>query len=187
MFVVVGLGNPGEQYASTRHNVGFMAVDELNRRHQGSFKKGKGAYFISKLFLEGTSVLLVKPTTFMNLSGQAIRHVVDYYQIDDYAKLLIVMDDFHIPFGTLRLKPAGSAAGQKGLLSTFQHLGTQTIPRLRIGIGAQFQHASDFVLSPFSRKEQQILPEVIDTAADAIASYVLKGIDQTMAAFNGNN
>ena len=187
MFVVVGLGNPGEQYAATRHNVGFMAVDEVNRRHGGSFKKGKGAYFISKISLSGNPVLLVKPTTYMNLSGQAVRHVVDYFQVDDFTRLLIVLDDFHLPFGKIRVRPSGSAAGQKGLLSIFQHLGTQTIPRVRIGIGSEFERATDFVLSPFSRQEQKDLPGVIDRAADAVQAFVLEGVDKTMSVYNGSD
>lgn len=186
MFVIVGLGNPGDQYALTRHNIGFMAVEKVNERLQGTFKKGKGAYVYSKVRIGSHPVLLVKPTTYMNLSGQAVHQVVDYFKIQDLSKLLIVLDDFHLPFGTLRLKPSGSAGGQKGLQSILQALKTTHIARLRIGIGNGFTDASAYVLSPFNRNEQKELPHILEWAADAIESFVAHGIEASMSQFNRN-
>lgn len=186
MFAVIGLGNPGEEYRHSRHNIGFMAVDRLNDRFRGDFKKSKGLYLLSKIVISGLPVLVAKPLTYMNLSGQAVRHLLDYFKISDFSRVLIVLDDFNLPFGTLRLKPSGTAGGQKGLLSILRTFNTQEIPRLRIGIGGAFENASSYVLSPFSRNEQRMLPKLLDGAADAIESFVVQGIDKTMSFYNRN-
>lgn len=186
MHALIGLGNPGKNYENTRHNVGFMVLDKLANQYQGSFKKGKGPYVQTKIHIQGKPTLLIKPTTFMNLSGQAVRHVYDYYDFDSYSHLLIVIDEFNLPFGTLRLKPSGSAGGQKGLKSILQSLHTNEVPRMRIGIGNEFANASSYVLSPFSKKEQKELPLIIDTAADAAEHFVSRGIEDTMNSFNRN-
>jgi PTH1 family peptidyl-tRNA hydrolase len=186
LFAIIGLGNPGKEYEQTRHNVGFMVVDRLNERFQGSFKKNKSLYFSSKISVRQLPVLLVKPVTFMNLSGQAVRHLIDYFKIEDLSKLLVVLDDFNLPLGTVRLKPSGSAGGQKGLQSIIQVLKTDEIARLRIGIGTEFRDATSHVLSPFSRSEQKALPEIIDWAADSVESFILNGIDKTMSFYNRN-
>ncbi len=190
MYIIIGLGNPGEEYAQTRHNVGFMVIDKLQAKYGSRFKKGRGAYFQEKILLKKMPVILAKPTTYMNLSGNAVRHIVDYYKINDLSKLLIVLDDFNIPFGSLRLKPNGSAGGQNGLNSIIQALGTQQIPRLRIGIGNnRIQSGRDtknFVLSTFNKREQKKLSEVIDWAVSAAESFVTEGIDVTMNLYNRN-
>lgn len=190
MYIIIGLGNPGEEYAQTRHNVGFMVVDKLHEKYGRRFKKGRGPYFQEKVLLRNKPVLFVKPATYMNLSGNAVRHIVDYYKITDLGKLLIVLDDFNIPFGSLRLKPDGSAGGQNGLNSIFQALHTRQIPRLRIGIGnSRVQPGRDtknFVLSTFNKSEQKKLPEVIDWAANAAESFIENGIDATMNQYNRN-
>lgn len=186
MFAIIGLGNPGKEYEQTRHNVGFMVVDRLNERFQGSFKKSKSLYFSSKISIKNLPVLLVKPVTYMNLSGQAVRHILDFFKIEDISKLLVVLDDFNLPLGTIRLKPSGSAGGQKGLQSIIRVLQTNEIARLRIGIGTEFSDATSHVLSPFSRSEQKALPEIIDWAADSVESFILNGIDKTMSFYNRN-
>lgn len=186
MYLIIGLGNPGESYEQTRHNVGFMTVDKLNERYQGTFKKGKGAYVLSKVFINRTAVLLLKPLTYMNLSGQAVQHAARYFDITDLSRLLVILDDFHLPFGTVRLRPSGSAAGQKGLQSIINLMHTNQIPRLRIGIGNEFKNASSFVLSAFNRREQKFLPEIIDHGANAAEQFIQAGIETTMAEFNRN-
>ncbi|MGH1363554.1 MAG: aminoacyl-tRNA hydrolase [Calditrichia bacterium] len=186
MYALIGLGNPGKNYEHTRHNVGFMVLDELANRHHGTFKKGKGSYVQTKVTLQGVPTLLIKPTTYMNLSGQAVRQVYDYYNLESCSRLLIVIDEFNLPFGTLRLKSSGSAGGQKGLKSILQTLHTNEVPRMRIGIGNEFANASSYVLSPFSKKEQKDLPLIIQTAADAAEYFVSKGIEDTMNTFNRN-
>jgi PTH1 family peptidyl-tRNA hydrolase len=186
LFVVVGLGNPGKEYENTRHNVGFMVIDKLNERYRGVFKKSKSLYFSSKISVEDQAVLLIKPITFMNLSGRAVQHVCDYFKVEDYSQLLIVLDDFNLPFGTARLKPSGSAGGQKGLASILQTLQTTEIARLRIGIGNGFRDATSHVLSPFSKQEQKFLTEVIDWAAESVESFVTRDIESTMNYYNRN-
>lgn len=170
----------------TRHNIGFMAVDGVNDRFQGSFKKAKGPYLLSDVSIQRSKVLLVKPLTYMNLSGQAAAHLVSYYKAEDLSKMLIVSDDFNLPFGTIRLRPSGSAGGQKGLLSIFEALQTNAIARLRIGIGSEFTAAKSYVLSPFNRSELKVLPEIINGSADAIESFVVNGITNTMNLYNRN-
>ncbi len=190
MYVIIGLGNPGEKYLQTRHNIGFLVVDAMSDRWGGRFQKGKGSYFQTKIIVNDSPVLLAKPTTYMNLSGLAVRHIVDFYKISDYSKLLVVLDDFHLPFGTIRLKPEGSAGGQKGLQSIIDSLNTRQIPRLRIGIGNHRLRAGDdasnFVLSTFSQAERKQLPEVIDWAVAAVSSFVSEGITIAMNQFNRN-
>ena len=186
MFIVVGLGNPGKEYQNTRHNVGFMVIDKLNERYRGTFTKSKSLYFSSKIAVANNAVLLVKPITFMNLSGRAVQHVVDYFKVEDFSQLLIVLDDFNLPFGTVRLKPSGSAGGQKGLASVLQTLQTNEIARLRIGIGNGFQNATSHVLSTFNKQEQKSLDEIIDWAADSVESFVTKDIENTMNFYNRN-
>ncbi len=167
-----------------------MVLDKLREKYGSRFKKGHGPYFQEKALLINKPVLLVKPATYMNLSGNAVRHIVDYYKITDFAKILIILDDFNIPFGSLRLKPNGSAGGQNGLNSIFQALHTRQIPRLRIGIGnSQVRPGSDaksFVLSRFNKREQKELPEVIEWAANAAESFIEEGIEATMNQYNRN-
>ncbi len=184
MYFVIGLGNPGDKYLKTRHNVGFMAVEKMSEENSGQFRKGKGRFLASKITIGGHPTLLVKPTTYMNLSGEAVRQVVEFYKVEDLTRILIVVDDFNIPFGTLRLRPSGSAGGQNGLKSIFRLLHTNDIARLRIGIGNQFSNAKNHVLSPFNREETKELPFIIDRSAEAIESFVKNGISATMNDFN---
>ncbi len=187
LFAVVGLGNPGKEYEQTRHNIGFLVVDELNRRHKGKFKQGHRTYFESRIRIKNKIVLLFKPVTYMNLSGEAVRNIVNHYQISPHKQLLIVVDDINLPYGTLRLRLSGSDGGQKGLRSIIQALHTEDFPRLRVGIGAGgIQDVSDYVLSEFSVEEKKDLPLIIQWAADAVESFVLQGPEVTMSRFNKN-
>lgn len=182
--IIAGLGNPGETYERTRHNVGFMTVDRLSDRHGGGFRKGKGSYVETRISVGGAPVILVKPLTFMNLSGQAVQQVVQFYKVTDLDRLLVVVDDFHLPFGTLRLRPGGSAAGQKGLQSVMQSLATPTVPRLRIGIGTPRGNPANYVLTPFGKAEQADLPLILDHAADAVERTVSHGLTDAMNLYN---
>ena len=185
MFLIVGLGNPGEKYTHTRHNIGFMAVEKLAERADVSFKSGRGNYVYAKATYAQNDFILLKPLTYMNLSGEAVGHAVNYWKIPQ-EKTLIVYDDFNIPFGTVRLRPSGSAGGQKGLQSILQVLKTQEISRLRLGVGGRFSNAKSFVLSPFNNEEKADLPDVIDWAADAVEAFMTKGVRSTMNVFNRN-
>lgn len=183
---IVGLGNPGKKYENTRHNVGFMVVDEISNRCSERFRLQKNQYFLSKTLINSIPAFLIKPITYMNNSGLALRQFVDFFNISNFSGLLIILDDINLPFGTIRLRDSGSAGGQKGLKSIIKELNSQDIPRLRIGIGNQFDDAAAYVLSKFSRREKKVLPEVIRYAADAAEHFVVHGIQKTMNAYNRN-
>lgn len=180
------MGNPGAEYEQTRHNVGFMVLDRLAARYGCQFRKGTGQFLVARHNLDAHPFLMIKPTTYMNLSGLAVRQVVDYYKIQDYRQLLIVLDDLNLPFGQLRLRKQGSDGGQKGLRSILQALGTEEVPRLRIGIGNGYSDASQFVLSPFSSQEKKVLPLILETAADAVEVTLTQGIETAMNRYNRN-
>lgn len=185
MRIVVGLGNPGREYVATRHNIGFMVVDELARRGGGGgfrkrFKSGLG-----ETFLAGTKLVLVKPQTFMNLSGHAVREVLAWYHAPVDA-LLVVLDDLDLPFGTLRLRARGSAGGHNGLASIAEQIGHDAFPRLRIGIGRGRSSASARVLSRFSPDEEHELPDLVAAAADAVGWWTEQGIVAAMNRVNSS-
>ena len=186
-FLIAGLGNPGKRYAATRHNAGFMVVDWLAERHRLSFRAGKGDYLISEVMrAEGSEaeLVLLKPLTFMNNSGMAVRSVVDYFNFD-LERLLVVLDEFQLPFGKLRLRPNGSDGGHNGLSSVIQHLGTEGFARLRLGIGNEFSgDAGEFVLSEFSKSERELLPAIIEKAGEAIIDFAVHGVQHAMSRFN---
>ena len=185
MFLIVGLGNPGKQYKYTRHNLGFMVVEKLAHSFKVSFKKRKLFWIARTDQSMNNEVVLIKPTTYMNLSGIAVDFAVTKYKID-ISHLLIICDDINLLFGTIRIRSKGSAGGQKGLRSVIDTLGTHNFPRLRIGIGNNFSDAVDFVLSPFNKTEQEYLSSILNYAADAVEYFVLNGIELTMSRFNKN-
>lgn len=180
--LIVGLGNPGARYAETRHNVGFKVVELLAEKLHLNFRAGKGDYLIAS---GASEILLLKPLTYMNNSGLAVRHATDYFAID-LARLLIIFDDYQLPLGKLRLRPSGSDGGHNGMASVIQHLGTPEVPRLRLGIGAEFHKGemADYVLTAFSRAENKLLPEIYDRAAEAALCFSRDGMPQAMNKFN---
>lgn len=182
--VIVGLGNPGREYAATRHNFGFMIADELARRAGASGSKHRFKAEIAEGRLNGRKLVLVKPQTYMNLSGHAVREVAQWYRVP-VERILIIVDDLDQPFGQIRLRAKGSAGGHNGLKSIFAQLGTTEVPRLRIGIGRTSSQAISHVLSRFSPEEQAALPGVIDEAADAAELWARKGIYEAMNLVNG--
>lgn len=188
MRIVVGLGNPGREYVGTRHNVGFMVADELARRvgAEGWRKKFRAELGEGLLPSGGGKLLLVKPQTFMNLSGNAVGEVVRWYHTP-VEHLLVVQDDLDLPFAELRLRQRGSAGGQKGVASIIARLGTNEVTRLKIGIGRGGGRTdpSDHVLSHFSREEEAELPFLVGAAADAVERWARGGIDAAMNATNG--
>lgn len=186
-YLIVGLGNPGKQYAKTRHNVGFMVVDRLAEIYHTSLRAGKGDYLISDtLRLESTEVELIlsKPLTYMNNSGLAVRHALDYYKFE-LERLLVISDDFQLPFGKLRLRASGSEGGHNGLRSIIDHLGTMDFPRLRLGIGeAAAPDKADYVLAPFSKAEHDLLVEMVQKACDAACDFARHGLLYVMNKYN---
>jgi peptidyl-tRNA hydrolase, PTH1 family len=185
MKVVVGLGNPGRQYVGTRHNVGFDVLDLLaDSPHAGRYQ-GRFQAQIAELLECDLKLLLVKPETFMNLSGRAVRQVVDFYKLP-LADLLVVSDDFNLPLGKLRARTKGSHGGQNGLRDIHQQLGTDEYARLRIGVGEPGPgEAVDHVLSRFKPGERKAVEEAIARAAEAVLVWVRQGIEACMNRANG--
>lgn len=183
---ITGLGNPGKRYEKTRHNVGFMVLDELIERFKGKFKLETTNYLSAKVSIQSTPVFLIKPITYMNQSGRAVKQFIQYYKINDFSNLLIVCDDVNLPFGTVRVREGGSSGGQKGLESIIEELKTEDIPRLRIGIGDEFDDAVSHVLSQFTKSEKKALPDIINHAADAAECFVAYDLQKTMNEYNRN-
>ena len=186
MYLIVGLGNPGEQYAKNRHNVGFQCVKYLADRHGLRFSEKHGKARVAGGLIAGQRVVLAKPFTYMNLSGQAVAPLVRWHRLDVRGELLVIYDDLDLPFGTLRLRAAGSAGGQNGMKSIIEQLGTQEFPRLRVGIGRPPAggDARDKVLSNWSRAEAEQLPALYARVADAVELFVAEGIVAAMNRFN---
>ncbi|HAR38020.1 MAG: aminoacyl-tRNA hydrolase [Bacteroidetes bacterium GWD2_45_23] len=182
-YLIAGLGNIGPDYAQTRHNIGFMVLDAFAKASNVVFEDRRYG-FVAEMRLRNKSLLLLKPSTFMNLSGNAIRYWLQKEKIET-ENLLVVVDDLALPFGTLRLKSKGSDAGHNGL-KHIQELIGQNYPRLRFGIGDDFPRGAqvNYVLDEFSDEEKQKLPERIETAADIIRSFCLAGINTTMNQYN---
>ena len=182
-FLIVGLGNPGAEYDHTRHNTGFMVVDELAKSVGATFED-KRYGFVAETSLKGRKVFILKPTTYMNLSGNAVRYWLQKENIDQ-TRLLVVVDDLSIPLGDFRLKGNGSNGGHNGLGNIQQLIGQQ-YARLRMGIGADFQRGAqvDWVLGKYSAEDMQTLQPSIDLAVEIIKSFVLAGLNITMNQFN---
>ncbi|MCF7823378.1 MAG: aminoacyl-tRNA hydrolase [Candidatus Marinimicrobia bacterium] len=182
---IIGLGNPGDRYAKTRHNAGFMVIDELARRWQVNFRPGKGSYVYARS--SSRDAILMKPTTYMNNSGQAVRHLKDYFKISEN-DMMVVFDDLDIPFPEIRLRKQGGAGTHKGMQSVISHMDEQSFPRTRMGIGgAQGQRLSeDFVLENYSKSDLNILPEQVEKAVEAIEYWLTEDIDNAMNRFNIN-
>lgn len=183
-YLIVGLGNVGQEYLGTRHNVGFRVVNYLVPDFANDFIDDRyGA--VAKIRVKNKVLIILKPSTFMNLSGNAVRYWMEKEKIP-LSNLLIVVDDLALPFGTLRLKPSGSDAGHNGLKHIAATLGTQKYARLRVGIGAEFGrgHQIDYVLSPFSPEEEEQLEGICLRAVDGIKSFALIGIERTMNTVN---
>ncbi len=182
---IIGLGNPGERYAKTRHNAGFIVIDELARRWQLNFKPGKGSYVYAKS--TNPDALLMKPTTYMNNSGQAVRHLIEYFKVE-LEDTMIVFDDLDIDFPEIRLRKQGGAGTHRGVESIIRHLNTTVFPRTRMGIGGDQGRrlAEDFVLEDYSKNDLDLLPGQVEKAADAIEYWLKESIDNSMNRYNVN-
>ncbi|MGM0884802.1 MAG: aminoacyl-tRNA hydrolase [Bacillota bacterium] len=182
---IAGLGNPGTAYQGTRHNVGFMVIDELARRWGINVTQNKCKALIGEGNVQGTKVVLIKPMTYMNLSGESVRSFLDYFKAD-LADGVIVYDDLDTEIGKLRLRYQGSAGGHNGIKSLIQHLGTQTFDRVRMGISRPQpgMNIADYVLSSFPKSEQEQLAAMIAGACEAIEYRLKAPFEETMAKFN---
>lgn len=183
-YLLVGLGNIGPDYAHTRHNAGFMVLDYLAKKHEATFDTGRHA-FVTEIKTKGRSFTLVKPTTYMNLSGKAVGHWLHTLKLPA-SQMLVITDDLALPFGKLRLRAQGSAGGHNGLKHIEETLGTTQYPRLRFGVDAQFAKGRqvDYVLSPFSPDEQIELPTLLEKAAEMSISFGTIGLERTMNVYN---
>jgi PTH1 family peptidyl-tRNA hydrolase len=184
--LIVGLGNPGSEYAAHRHNVGFRVVDALARTHGLAFSRDRGARaHVARGKIDGRPVILAKPQTFMNLSGQSVTRLSRKHDIPS-ERLLVVYDDLDLPLGRLRLRPEGSSGGHKGMQSIIDSLGTQAFPRLRIGIDRPpgRMEPADYVLKPFGARQKALLPAVVERAVAAVECWLIEGIVAAMDEFN---
>lgn len=183
-YLIIGLGNPGPEYADTRHNIGFQVLDTLASEFNVTFAPARYGD-VSEFRHKGRTFILLKPATFMNLSGKAVRYWVDQEKLTP-ERILVVTDDLAIPFGAIRLKPRGGAGGHNGLTSIIELIGTEEFPRLRFGIGSEFARGrqSEYVLGPWNVEERKTLDARIELARKAILQFGLLGIDQAMNGFN---
>jgi PTH1 family peptidyl-tRNA hydrolase len=183
--LIVGLGNPGRDYAQTRHNIGFLLVDEIAKRLGIQFSRSQSKALITDGHYQGHKIILAKPQTYMNLSGHSTQSLLKFYKLGT-ENLLVTYDDVDLPFGTVRMKPSGGAGGHKGMESIIKQLGSQDFPRLRMGVGRPpgYKQAANYVLKPFSKDEAEFLSGFLDRAADASLSFIREGIDYTMTNFN---
>lgn len=186
-WLLVCLGNPGDKYENTRHNVGFMVADEVAERQSKPIQRLKFKALTNVLTIDREKVLVMKPVTYMNLSGEAVRQAVDFYKIPP-DHVLVVSDDTALPLGRLRIRKKGSAGGHNGLKNIIQHLGTDQFPRLRVGVGEKPHpdyDMADWVLSKFTGEDKKAIDEAVKRAADAVECILAEGIDRGMGKFNG--
>ena len=187
MKLIIGLGNPGNEYKNTRHNIGFEVIDQLSKRLDISFANFKNIAYIAKAVCDTTNVILVKPLTYMNKSGIAVLKLKQYYKIN-IKDILIIVDDYNLDLGNIRFKTKGSSGGHNGLQSIINSLGDQEFARLRIGIGKPcHKNLSDFVLSKFKPNERIIISDMINNACDAVDIWLNQGSDIVMQKCNKKN
>ena len=186
MYIIAGLGNPTAQYQGTRHNVGFEVIDKLADRYNISVEGRKSRALVGKGIIEGQKVLLVKPQTFMNLSGESIRGLVDYYKIDPETELLVVYDDISLDVGQLRIRKKGSAGGHNGIKNIIAQLDTQVFARIKVGVGEKPKgyDLADYVLGHFSKAEREMMEDGYENALEAIKLFLSDEIDQAMNLYN---
>jgi len=185
LYLIVGLGNPGNRYKFTRHNIGFMVLEKLATRWEVDLKHKSFDALWNRGKIAGKNVILAMPQTYMNLSGNAVRKLIAYFKTD-MNKLIVIHDDLDLPFGTVRLKTGGGNAGHKGLMSIATCLGSGDFMRVRLGIGkpADKSRIEDYVLDPFGKEEISVLPEIIQSAADAATEIVLSDIQTAMIKYH---
>jgi PTH1 family peptidyl-tRNA hydrolase len=185
MFLVAGLGNPGEKYAATPHNLGFLVVERLAARHSIRMSRKECQALVGQGTIRGAAVMLAEPQTYMNLSGVAIKPLLVKNELAP-ADLILIYDELDLPWGTLRVKPKGSAAGHNGAADVIEKLGTQEFPRIRMGVhpGHPISSGVDYLLAGFNRQQRESLDTFIDLGADAAESIIAEGVEKSMTEFN---
>ena len=186
MYIIVGLGNPDKKYQGTRHNVGFDVIDAIAEKYNIAVDTRKHLAYVGKGAIEGQKVLLVKPQTYMNLSGESVRSAVDFYKADPETEVLIIFDDVSLDVGQLRIRKKGSAGGHNGIKSIISHLGTSDFPRIKVGVGEKTKgyDLADYVLGKFSKAEQEIMQDGYKQATEAVALIVQDNMEKAMNDFN---
>ena len=186
-FLIVGLGNPGREYKDNRHNFGFMLIDRLSVRLNVRLSRVQAKALVGSVNYEGDKLILAKPQTYMNLSGQSIQGLARFYKLP-LENMIVAYDDLDLPFGTLRIRPGGGPGGQKGVASAIERLGTKDFRRLRLGIGRPpgRMDPAAYVLQNFAEGDLTLLSEILDHAADAVLTFVSEGLDAAMNKFNGD-
>jgi PTH1 family peptidyl-tRNA hydrolase len=186
VFLIAGFGNPGRQYRENRHNVGFMLLDRLAGKLDVNFTRMESNALVCKTSLDDERLVLAKPQTYMNQSGQPVASLLRYYRVE-LDRLLVVYDDVDLDLGVLRIRPEGGSAGQKGITSVIDRLGTKQFARMRIGIGRPpgRMDAAAYVLQDFPESDRSLLDEVLDSGVEAVLTFVTDGIDEAMNKFNG--
>ena len=186
MYIIVGLGNPTKEYNNTRHTIGFDVIDKLADMYSISVLEKKHKALVGKGIINGQKVILAKPQTYMNLSGESVRELVDYYKVDEETELVIIYDDISLDVGQLRIRKKGSAGGHNGIKSIIQHLGTDVFPRIKMGVGEKPKgyDLADYVLGHFKKEERIIMDESIITASKAIELMVIDEIGEAMNQYN---
>ena len=186
MYLIVGLGNPGREYENTRHNIGFQVIEKLARQEQISVLEKKHKAIIGKGIVAGEKCILAKPQTFMNLSGESVRELAEYYKLDAASQLIVISDDVSLETGKIRIRKKGSAGGHNGLKNIIANLGNDTFIRVKMGVGEKPEgwDLVDHVLGRFSAKEQEVMNEAAERAADAVRTIIAQGADIAMNRFN---
>ena len=186
MYIIAGLGNPGGKYEKTKHNMGFQVIDLLADKYHIEMNQKKHKAICGTGIIEGVKVLLLKPQTFMNLSGESIREAVDFYKIDPETELIVIYDDISLAPGHLRIRKKGSAGGHNGIKNIIQHLGTQVFPRIRVGVGEKPEgwDLADYVLSGFSKEDEAPVRDARGRAVEAVAVMLTDGPEKAMNEFN---
>ena len=184
MFLIVGLGNPGKEYEDTRHNIGFKVVDNIAKEYNIEINRQKFKGVYGEGFIDGEKVILLKPTTYMNLSGDSVREVVDFYKLTN-EEVLIIYDDISLDVGRLRIREKGSAGGHNGIKSIIAQLGTDVFPRIKVGVGQPNVNLVNYVLGKFTKEEMVVLSESIDASTKATREIIKCDVKMAMNQFNG--
>ena len=186
MYIIAGLGNPGKEYENTRHNIGFDVIDRLAEEENIAVMESKHKALIGKGYVAGQKVILAKPQTFMNLSGESIGGLVDYFKIDEEQDLIVIYDDISLPPGQIRIRKKGSAGGHNGIKNIIAHLGTQVFPRIKVGVGEKPKKydLADYVLSHFTKAEREEMEEGYQKAIQAVEKILAGEMEAAMNEFN---
>lgn len=189
MYIIAGLGNPSKEYTNTRHNIGFDVIDRLAEEEKISVLEKKHKAIIGKGYVAGQKVILAKPQTFMNLSGESIRQLIDYYKVDETCELIVISDDISLDVGQLRIRKKGSAGGHNGLKNIIAHLGHDNFMRIKMGVGEKPKgyDLADYVLGHFTQDERKAMDEAAGRAVEAIRMMVSQDVDGAMNQFNRKN